>query len=55
MSEQYFVPPGDKELERLEILHNVFLEPTTRYLTLSGLEQASSIADIGCGTGEMTA
>lgn len=53
----YFIPECDIEQQRLRILHEVFLPPATRYIR-EALSRSNahdlSIADIGCGTGQMT-
>lgn len=55
--EKYFIPSGIHENERLFILHEVFGEPTKRFLK-SALDTKNTIplkiADVGCGTGQMT-
>lgn len=50
----YFLPSNNIEYERLNILHDVFLEPTKKYLNMAGLSKLgkdSLVFDVGCGTG----
>lgn len=55
---KYFIPSSVEESERLSILHEVFIEPTTRFLNLAGISSSNlapiSVVDVGCGTGQMT-
>ena len=55
---KYFIPPGVNEAERLSILHTVFSDPTKKFLRLAGIDTNNrknlKVADVGCGTGEMT-
>ncbi len=58
MSDTYFIPPGELEHERLQILHQAFLKPTAELLLSCGLSTShhhlQKIFDVGCATGLMS-
>lgn len=53
MKENYSLPAGDTELERLAIMAELYNPGSVAFLKRSGVSQGSSLMEIGCGHGMM--
>jgi SAM-dependent methyltransferase len=51
VGDNYVLPTGANDAERLELIHTVYGPISFRGLEAADISQASRVADIGCGTG----
>jgi SAM-dependent methyltransferase len=54
MPNDYLLAQGAADVDRLALLNQVFGPPSEALLVRAGLKPGSSVAEIGCGSGNMT-